>query len=328
LSDGLLSEESKEFKVATKRRYSSGFTLIELLVVIAIIAVLLAILLPSLNRAREAGRRAKCMGNLRQCQTAWYAYAVDHDDYIVNGIPVTAANPPVQWSNYGEGWLVGRRDWPPPHTAAEGEDMMRAGGLARYVGDVHVYMCPSRYRRLAYREASLYGWEWLSSYWIVSSMNSLPPEVWSTPDPKVRFTRAIGGTVLYARKTSELAHPGPSTRAVFVDYGLGVGGDNDRIDEGPDVWWAFGGPPGLSGVGPEIPIHHSGGTCLSFADGHAEYWRWTDPNVIAWGQYRDTFARYMPDRRSVPRPPEPTGLLYGEEAAKTFRAVWGVEPRR
>ena len=64
---------------------SKGFTLIELLVVIAIIAVLMAILMPSLNRAREQGKRASCLSNLKQLQMAWIAYAGDNDDRIVNG---------------------------------------------------------------------------------------------------------------------------------------------------------------------------------------------------------------------------------------------------
>ncbi len=49
---------------APQSRRPTGFTLIELLVVIAVVAVLLAILLPSLNRAREAGRRAACMAHM------------------------------------------------------------------------------------------------------------------------------------------------------------------------------------------------------------------------------------------------------------------------
>ncbi len=45
---------------------TKGFTLIELLVVIAIIAILMAILMPALHRAREQGKRAVCLGNLKQ----------------------------------------------------------------------------------------------------------------------------------------------------------------------------------------------------------------------------------------------------------------------
>jgi prepilin-type N-terminal cleavage/methylation domain-containing protein len=53
-----------------------GFTLIELLVVIAIIAVLMAILMPALHRAREQGKRAACLSNLKQMTLAWIMYAM------------------------------------------------------------------------------------------------------------------------------------------------------------------------------------------------------------------------------------------------------------
>jgi prepilin-type N-terminal cleavage/methylation domain-containing protein len=60
----------------------AGFTLIELLVVIAIIALLFAILLPSLQRAKEAARRAVCSSQLRQVGTAMAAYAADWENLL------------------------------------------------------------------------------------------------------------------------------------------------------------------------------------------------------------------------------------------------------
>ena len=61
-----------------------GFTLIELLVVVAIIAILMAILIPTLNRAREQGKRVACLSNLKQFGLAWIMYADDNDGKTVN----------------------------------------------------------------------------------------------------------------------------------------------------------------------------------------------------------------------------------------------------
>jgi len=72
-------------RVSASRPSGSGFTLIELLVVIAIIAVLAALLLPALAAARERGRRAACLSNLRQLGLAMHGYAGDSDGRIPFG---------------------------------------------------------------------------------------------------------------------------------------------------------------------------------------------------------------------------------------------------
>jgi prepilin-type N-terminal cleavage/methylation domain-containing protein len=75
-----------------------GFTLIELLVVIAIISLLVSILLPSLQNARELARQVHCLGTLRRIGTALHMYATENDEFITQDYPT------------GYGWVPG--DWP------------------------------------------------------------------------------------------------------------------------------------------------------------------------------------------------------------------------
>jgi prepilin-type N-terminal cleavage/methylation domain-containing protein len=195
--------------MATHRRYARAFTLIELLVVIAVIAVLVAILLPSLSRAREAGRRAACMANLRQIQMGWLTYADDHGGRIVNGQGWRYP----QYENLGLPWQLGDQSEMSEQTSAQAQEMMRRGALARYVGDVRVYLCPARYRR------PFRGWQWFSSYGIVPSMNVLPPDYRVIEDRWIRVRHDIGKTVLFVTHVAQLRNPSPSSRMVFLDEG-------------------------------------------------------------------------------------------------------------
>ncbi|MEM8783855.1 MAG: type II secretion system protein [Planctomycetota bacterium] len=96
-----------------KQRACSGFTLIELLVVISILALLVAILLPALSKARQAGKAAVDLSQLRQLELAHQAYLVDNGGRLINaGLPhgVAPERPELAWINqlesYGAGIVV------------------------------------------------------------------------------------------------------------------------------------------------------------------------------------------------------------------------------
>jgi len=232
-----------------------GFTLIELLVVIAIIAILMAILMPALNIAREQARGIGCSSNQKTLALGYIMYADDNDgsicggwaaDRIVNGVPPWVM-PPLENST---GTIVPMTSG--PVTRRQRYNGLMEGALYEYVKDIRVYHCPGDNR--VTRGTSLgMGLQYLiyRSYSLTDYMRATEPA-----DPKKLFT-----------------FTNQAIKMLFVEEIYDGSAGNHNHDG-----WSYN--PGAGSLWDPLGIFHSNACTFSFMDGHAERKKWDDQRTV------------------------------------------------
>jgi len=281
------------------RRMEEGFTLVELLVVIAIIALLMAILLPALNRAREQGKRIVCLSNLKQLTLAWMNYATANNEKLVNGAPIGPADdPPASFgcpatmamagtdgktkaSSVTSSGVPPGNQWTPV-SGVPGYYYIHKNEL-QWIGPSYAFTSSTTWldtvcqteclQRVAIQTGALWKYAqnekvyhcpvgdkgFLASYVIMDSMNG--KTVYSVPPA---FSAGLLIKTMGQIKRA-------SSKMVFIDEGHPSPDSYAVYYDNP--WWF------------DLPmIRHGNGTDVSYSDGHAGRIMWKGAETIACGK--------------------------------------------
>jgi prepilin-type N-terminal cleavage/methylation domain-containing protein len=238
------------------RRAGSAFTLIELLVVIAIIAILAAILLPVLQKARQRAWDADCVNNKHQLQVAYMMFSDDNNGQLV----INSVN-----QDTPTGWVTGYLDWTGGANSPNTNTTYLLNGLlGNYLANsLPCYRCAAD----IYLSPAQMGWPHrIRSVRVNGYLNHNPVET-------------TWGSQFQLLKASDIR--APASLWVFIDAHPDTGGPGGSPTPYDGI---FSMPPATAqgSTWNDMPAcYHDGNACgFSFEDGHAEIHRWINATTL------------------------------------------------